>query len=102
MRKTILRRSDWEKIKDQCKIVKTKLKFRPYGTSVRLPIRGRAKVKLRAGAGAVITTYVYVNDNMDSSLLREKDALRLCIVKINLKGSKEEVPLDDDMAQGED
>ena len=56
VRKTIVRRSDWEKIKDQCKMVKTALKFRPYGTSVRLPIRGRAKVKLRAEAGAVITT----------------------------------------------
>ena len=45
VRKTILRRSDWEKIKEQCKMVKTKLKFRPYGTSVRLHIRGRAKVR---------------------------------------------------------
>ena len=103
VRKTILRRSDWERIKDQCKLVKTKLKFRPYGTNVRLPIRGRAKVKLRAEAGAVINTYVYVNDdNMDSSLLGEKDALRLGIVKINLKGSTEEVPWEEDMAQEED
>ena len=103
VRKTILCRSDWEKIKDQCRLVKTKLKFRPYGTSCRLPIRGRAKVKLRAEAGAVITTYVYANDDdMDSSLLGERDALRLGIVKINLKGATEEVARDDDSAQEED
>ena len=39
---------------------------------------------------------------MDRSLLGEKDALRLGIVKINLQGSKEEVPWGDDMTQGED
>ena len=60
-------------------------------------------MKLRAEAGAVITTYVYVNDdNMDSSLLGEKDALRMGIAKINPKVSKEEVLREDDMAQGED
>ena len=42
VRKTILRRSDWEKFRDKCMLGKTKLKFRPYGTESRLPIRGRA------------------------------------------------------------
>ena len=42
---------------------------------------------LWAEAGAVISTYVYANDDdMDCSLLGERDALRLGIVKINPKG----------------
>ena len=92
VRKTILTKSDWEKIKRGCNLVKTKLSFRPYGTQVRLPIIGRAKIQLQAQAGALITTYVYINDdNRDSSLLGERDALRLGIVTINLEGSTEEV-----------
>ena len=42
VRKTILCRSDWEKFREKCMLVKTKLKYRPYGTESRLPIRGRA------------------------------------------------------------
>ena len=92
VRKTILCRSDWEKIRDKCVLVKTKLKFRPYGTENRLPIRGRAKVQLKAKAGATITTYVFVNDSdRDSSLLGKMDAVRLGIIKVNLKGEPAEV-----------
>ena len=92
VRKTILSRTDWEKIKPGCKLIGTKLNFRPYGTKVRLPILGRAKVQLQAQAGATTTTYVYVNDDdKDSSLLGEKDALRLGIIRINLEGASEEV-----------
>ena len=40
---------------------KTKLRFRPYGTNQYLPIRGRAAVKFRAKAWAMIETEVYVN-----------------------------------------
>ena len=94
VKKTILNRLDWERIRDGCHLVKTKLKFRPYGTNERLPIRGRARVELKAAAGARIKTFVYVNDDdTDSSLLGEKDALRLGIVKINLRGEPEEVDL---------
>ena len=46
--------------------------------------------------------YTFYDDNMDSSLLGEKDALRMGIAKINPKVSKEEVLREDDMAQGED
>lgn len=92
VRKTILNRSDWEKIRDKCRLVKTRLKFRPYGTDHKLPVRGRAKVKLQAKAGATITTYVFVNDSdKDSSLLGKADAIRLGIIKINLAGEVEEV-----------
>ena len=95
VKKTILNRLDWERIRDGCHLVKTNLKFRPYGTTTRLPIRGRATVELKAAAGARIRTYVFVNDDdTDSSLLGEKDALRLGIVKINLRGEAEEVDLE--------
>ena len=95
VKKTILNSLDWERIRDGCHLVKTNLKFRPYGTNQRLPIRGRARVMMRAEAGAQIMTYVYVNDNdTDTSLLGEKDALRLGIVKINLRGEAEEVNLE--------
>ena len=92
VRKTILNRSDWEKIRGKCQMVKTKLRFRPYGTGQRLSVRGRAKVKLQAQAGATITTYVFVNDSQeDSSLLGKDDAMRLGIIKMNLRGEAEEV-----------
>ena len=90
--KTILIRTDWRKIENECRMVKTKIKFRPWGTDQKLPIRGRAKVQLRAQAGATITTYVYINDDdRDASLLGKSDALRLGIVKLNLQGDPEEV-----------
>ena len=92
VRKTILNRSDWKKLQDKTTLVKTKIKFRPYDTDAHLPVQGRAKVQLKAKAGAVITTYVYVNDdNKESSLLGKRDAQRLGIIKINLEGTEEEV-----------
>ena len=92
VRKTIINRSDWGKIRDKCLLVKTKLKFRPYGTDELLPVRGRAKVQLKAKAGATITTYVFVNDSdRDSSLLGKEDAIRLGIVRVNLNGAAVEV-----------
>ena len=74
VKKTILNRSDWEKIKKSCHMSKTKVRLRPYGTKVTLPIIGRAKVEMQSRTGARITTYVYVyvnDDNKDSSLLGE-------------------------------
>ena len=95
VRKTILNRKDWFKIKDDAVMVKTKIRFRPYGTTEQLPIRGRAKVRLRARAGATIVTFVYINDDdTETSLLGKRDAQRLGIVKINLQGEEEEVQLE--------
>ena len=49
-------------------------------------------MKLRAAAGAVITTYVYINDDdKETSLLGKGDAQRLGIIRINLAGEKDEV-----------
>ena len=71
-------RTDWFKIAEECRMVKTKIKFGPWGTDQKLPVRGRAKVQLRAQAGATITTYIYINDDdRDDSLLGKSDAIRL-------------------------
>ena len=92
VKKTILCKSDWNKISKYGQVLKTSTKFSPYGTSIQLPIQGKAKVWLRAQAGAVIATHVYINDDdSENSLLGKKDAQRLGIVKINLRGSREEV-----------
>ena len=96
VRKTILNRRDWLKIKDRTKMVKTRIKFRPYGTDTQLPIRGRAKVKLMAKAGAVIETWIYVNDDdNETSLLGKRDAIRLGIVTIRPEGEAQEVKTED-------
>ena len=88
VRKTILNRSDWIKLQGSAKLVKTKLKFRPYGTKEKLPIKGRAKVVPKAKAGARIETWVYVNDDdKETSLLGKTDAVQLGIININPNGA---------------
>ena len=61
--KTILNRNDGDMIKNQCKLVKTSKRFRPFGTAYNLPIRVKAYVNLTAQKGAQIDTYVYIIDN---------------------------------------
>ena len=86
--KTLLNRNDWEEIKENCAFVKTSKKFRPYGTTYHLPIRGKAKVKLTAERGANVETWIYVvDDKKEQSLLGEADARALGIVTLDLKGS---------------
>ena len=48
VKKTILCKSDWTKIAKYGQVLKTSTRFRPYGTSVQLPIRGKAKVYFKA------------------------------------------------------
>ena len=92
VRKTLLNKVDWNKIKASATLVKTYKLFRPYGTSYHLPIIGRAYVTIRTENGAAINTWVYiVNSCKESSLLGETDAVRLGIVTINLKGASKEV-----------
>ena len=62
VRRTILNLGDWEKLR-WGELKKTKLRFRPFGTNQYLPIRGRARVRLRAKAGAMIETEVCVNED---------------------------------------
>ena len=90
--KTLLNRNDWEKIKATCQFVKTSKRFRPYGTAYHLPIKGKAHVTLTAERGAIIDAWVYiVDDKREQSLLGESDAIRLGIVKLDLKGADTEV-----------
>ena len=76
--------------------MKTSKRFRPYGTSYHLPIKGKSEVRLTCENGASITTWVYVNDDpKEQSLLGEADARRLGIVHLNPKGSEKEISLDE-------
>ena len=36
--KTILNRTDWFKIRKECRAIKTKINFRPWGTEEKLPV----------------------------------------------------------------
>ena len=92
VRKSLINKHDWNKIKSSAKLVKTSKLFRPYGTTYHLPIIGRTYITLRAENGAKINTWAYVvNSYKETSLLGESDAVRLGIVTINLKGASEEV-----------
>ena len=92
VRKTLLNKSDWNKIKASATLVKTSKLFRPYGTTYHLPIIGRAYVTMRSENGAAINTWVYiVNSFKELSLLGESDAVRFGIATINLNGASEEV-----------
>ena len=92
MRRTIINKTDSNRITGICSLIPTKLKFRPYGTNKQPLVIGRAKVQLRAEAGAVIETYVYVNnDTAETSLLGEKDTQRLGIVMIHPECAPEQV-----------
>ena len=94
--KTLLNRSDWESIKDCCTFVKTSKRFRPHGTAYHLPIKGKAKVKLRAERGAATETWIYVvDDKREQSLLGEADAIALGIVTLDLKGSTKSKTVDE-------
>ena len=93
VRRTILNLGDWEQL-GRGELKETRLKFRPYGTNQYLPIIGRAAVRLKAKAGAVIDTEVYVNeDRSEDSLLGEKDAERLGIVTVRPEGAAREVEI---------
>ena len=95
--KTVLNRIDWMKVREGCKFVKTSKRFRPYGTHYHLPIKGRAQVYLFAENGAQIQAWMYINDDpKEPSLLGEKDARRLGIVTIDLKGASSEVSIDEE------
>ena len=73
------------------KLRKNMIKFRPYGTSVRLPVMGKVKVTLKARAGAKINTTVYVVKDQEESLLGKKDGRRLGIITIDPEGLEEAI-----------
>ena len=87
-----MNKEDWFKIRDNVRMVKTRIKFRPYRTDSQLLIRGRAKVRLTAKVGAEIETWVYINDDgNENSLLGKRYAIRLGIVNIGPEGMSHKV-----------
>ena len=94
--KTLLCEEDWHKVKQRPGDKPIKLKgcrtnFRPFGTSVQLPILGRTKCTLTAEAGAVVTTIVYVVKGESQSLLGLRDGKKLGIINIKPHGEVTEV-----------
>ena len=91
VKRTILNWKDWDSLRKVCELKETKLRFRPYGTEEQLPIQGRARVVMTAGAGAEIQTEVYMNKSEEESLLGQRDAEALWIVVIKPEGATEAV-----------
>ena len=88
--KTIINRSDWEKLQPGCRFTKTSKRFRPFGTQCQLPIKGKSKVSMTAQQGATINTKIYiVDDSKEQSLLGKEDAVKLGIVILNPAGASE-------------
>ena len=54
VKKTFLNRKDWESLGAVGELQETGWRFRPYGTRKQLPIRGKARVRMTAGARADI------------------------------------------------
>ena len=87
---TLLNRLDWEKVKHLCTFLKTSKSFRPFGTAYHLPVKGKVKVTLPEEKGATIKSYIYVvEDKREQSLLGDKDAIHLNIVKLHPQGVAE-------------
>ena len=88
VRRTILNLRDWKKLGGG-ELKKTKLRFRPYGTNQYLPIRGRAAVRFRGKAWAMIETEVYVNEDRSEELLLGEKIDKIRRVKQNTKAGLE-------------
>ena len=91
--KTLLAEEDWEKLKSKnssIKLKKNRIKFKPYGTNIVLPVIGRAKVVLQCQAGAQVKTMVYVVRDQKESLLGRRDGQKLGIISIKPEGKASE------------
>ena len=91
--KTLLAEEDWEKLKTKngsIKLKKNRIKFKPYGTNIVLPVIGRAKVVLQCQAGAEVKTMVYVVRDQKESLLGRRDGQKLGIIMIKPEGKAAE------------
>ena len=87
-KKTLIGISEFKQLKLNVKLLRTNVKFTPYGTNVSLKIKGRVKVNLCADNGANVETWIYVVDDKVESLLGANDAKALGILIINPGGSK--------------
>ena len=92
--RSLVSEEHWNKLKDRnpsLKLRKTKINFRPYGTTYRLPVLGKAKVVLKCREGAKVNTTVYVIRGYSESLLGKRDGQKLGIIAIKPEGVAEEV-----------
>merc|ERR1712082_558522 len=89
-RRTLLSEEDWGKLckaNTDLKLRKNAVKFTPYGTAIRLPVMGRAKVVMQNQRGKHLKTMVYVVQGQTESLLGKRDAEALGILQIALEGA---------------
>ena len=86
VKRTLLAEADWEKMKGhnpKIKLKKNKVTFSPYGTKIKLEVKGRAKVVLKNRCGLQVNSIVYVVKGQTESLLGQRDGRALGIIKIN-------------------
>ena len=91
VKRTLLAEEDWEKLKQQnsdTKLRKNNVVFSPYGTNLKLPVKGRVKVVLQNERGLQVRTIVYVVKGQTESLLGKRDGEALGIVRIDNKGAR--------------
>ena len=89
--RTLLSEEDWQQVQAgknnrMPKLKRNKVKLVPYGTSQNLEVMGRSKCILMAGAGAEVTTIIYVVKGAKESLLGLRDGEGLGIIKIQPEG----------------
>ena len=86
----LLAESDWKLLQEQnpsVRLKKNSVIFSPYGTEVKLSVRGRAKVMLQNMKGLSAKTIVYVVAKQTESLLGNRDGVALAIMKIDSEGA---------------
>ena len=91
--RTLVSEKDWKTIKkvgNVSSLKRAKVNFRPYGTNISLPMKGRAKVELEAVNGKKHNTVIYVVKGDVETLLGKEDAMALGIIQINSEGDFEE------------
>ena len=88
---TLLAEVDWNRIKQEnptARLKRNKVNFTPYGTKIKLPVKGRPKVVLTNVKGRTVTSLVYVVEERTESLLGKKDGQALRIIQITPEGGE--------------
>ena len=98
VKKTLINEEIWKKMRKKAggqdlKLKKCETKFRPYGTKEYLPVMGRSKCRMKAEAGATIHSMVYVIRGIEQPLLGKRDAQRMGIIQMNMKGAEQKVDI---------
>ena len=90
--KVIIPEKVYKQISKTTRLIKTKVRLRPYGMKDHLEVLGGAKVRLTAQAGASMETWCYVVKGFQTeSLLGSEEAKRLGILEIHAKGKPADI-----------